>query len=45
MPARLRSIRKAAGKFGIEITEPGKGSHWQARRQGFRSIQSPLTTA
>lgn len=41
MPARLRNIRKAAKAFGIEITEPGRGSHWQCRREGFRMYTIP----
>jgi len=41
MPARLREIRRAAGKFDIAITEPSSGSHWQARKQGCRMYPLP----
>lgn len=41
MPARLRTIRKAAESFGVEISEPGRGSHWQCRKQGFRMYPIP----
>lgn len=41
MPARLREIRRAAGEYGIDVSEPGKGSHWQCRRSGVRMYPIP----
>lgn len=30
MPARLRHIKRALAKRGIQVLEPNSGSHWKA---------------
>lgn len=30
MPARLRDIKRALTKRGIQVSEPSSGSHWKA---------------
>lgn len=32
MPARARDIARALKQFGVELIEPGSGSHWKAVR-------------
>lgn len=34
MPARLGKLRKALDAFGVEVSEPGSGSHWKAQANG-----------
>lgn len=32
---------RAAANYGVAITEPGRGSHWQCRRAGCRMYTIP----
>jgi predicted RNA binding protein YcfA (HicA-like mRNA interferase family) len=41
VPARLSKICAAASGYGIEIVEPSRGSHWKARKPGFRTYTIP----
>ena len=35
MPARLRDLKRRFAGYGINVSEPGKGSHWKAERGGL----------
>ena len=41
MPARLARIVVVAESFGITIERPSRGSHWKAKKIGFRTYPIP----
>ncbi len=45
MPARLRDLIRAAAALGVTVERPRSGSHWKARRDGFRPYPIPAGNA
>lgn len=41
MPARLSKIKSAANDYGIEVSTPRRGSHWKAKKGGYRTYPLP----
>lgn len=41
MPARLSRIIAAAAHFGVGVSRPNRGSHWLAKKAGFRTYPIP----
>jgi hypothetical protein len=41
VPARLDRIIAAAAHYGIGVTKPNRGSHWLAKKPGFRTYPIP----
>ena len=41
MGARLRNIVRAAREYGIEFEKPDSGSHWKAKKHGYRTYPIP----
>lgn len=41
MSARLADITRALWKFGVAVEKPKSGSHWKARKDGYRSYTLP----
>jgi hypothetical protein len=41
MPARLRDLKRALGVFGVEVDEPGSGSHWKLSKPGLPPYRVP----
>lgn len=42
MAPRLRRVKAVAEGFGIEVSKPqGGGSHWKAKKPGFRTYPVP----
>jgi hypothetical protein len=41
MPARLARIVAVAESFGISVERPSRGSHWKAKKPGYRTYPIP----
>lgn len=41
MPARLARIITVAESFGITFERPNRGSHWKAKKVGYRTYPIP----
>lgn len=41
MPARLKRIIAVAAEYGIAFSPPSSGSHWKAKKDGFRTYPVP----
>lgn len=41
MPARLRRIIAVAEQYGVTVEPPKGGSHWKAKKPGFRTYPIP----